>query len=149
MINLSKYIYVGLTCTLIFCSGGNAHSQTEDPIIKARMMAMKEIALSLKTLSKINRGMKSFNLTEIEDLLLIIENRSSEVPDLFKIYATDPFTEAATEIWSNFDDFKNLAKDMETIASQSRSNIKTKEQIGDAIKDLGKTCKSCHSKYRN
>ena len=133
----------------MFCSSINAHSQTEDPIIQARMMAMKEIAQCLKTLSQINRGMKPFDLNEIKELLKKIEDHSAEVPDLFRIYATDPFTEAASEIWSNFNDFTILAEDMKIVASQSLSTVRTQEQIGDIIKDFGKTCKSCHSKYRN
>ena len=87
-----KHFYISLVYILIFCSRINAHSQTQDTIIQARTMTMKEIAQINKTLSQINKGMKSFDLNETKELLIKIEHHYSEIPDLFKIYASDPYT---------------------------------------------------------
>ena len=125
------------------------HSGVENEAVKARMMSMKEIAESMKYLGKVRRGLKEFNLEEIKEKLQLIEYNASITPQLFEIFAVDPLSEAATEIWETFDDFKNRAKTLENTADRLVNSVENKEQLNDALKSLGSSCKSCHSKYRN
>ena len=126
-----------------------AHSGVENEVVKARMMAMKEIGASMKYIGKVRRGSKTFDLQEIKEELESIRYNASITPKLFEVYAMDPLSEAGTEIWETFDDFKNKAVSLEKVAEKLLTTLENEGQLNDALMVLGSGCKSCHSKYRN
>ena len=145
-----KYLSISVAVILGFWTFSvMAHSGVENKAVMARMMAMKEIAASMKYIGKVRRGTEQFNVQELKENLEIIRYNASVTPQLFEIYAVDPLSEAATEIWETFDDFKNRAKVLESTAERLVNSVENKEQLNEALKSLGSTCKSCHSKYRN
>ena len=127
----------------------SSHSGTENEIVKARMASMKEIAANLKGLAKVSRGNIPFNLSEVKDMLSIIEINAAETPHLFEINATDPTSEAASEIWQNFQDFVDKSFALESTAKKLFDAVESVDDLEDAVKALGGECKACHSKYRN
>jgi cytochrome c556 len=150
MINFNKYMF--LTISLLFYLSsfhGSAHEGITSEVVKARMEAMKELAVSIKTLSKVARGRLPFKISEVEEIMISIKHNASMTPKLFSVYETDPLSEAATEIWENFEDFKGKAEMLEMIAFDLSSTVTVKDDLPEAMKILGSTCKSCHAKYRN
>ena len=146
---LSLYSALSFLVISIMCLKAFGHSDTSDPLVKARMANMKVIAASMKSLAKVSRGRVPFEANEVKEILSRIEKSAAMTPATFEVYATDPTSEAATEIWDNFEDFTAKASNLEVTANKFLMMVESKEQVGDALKALGATCKSCHSKYRN
>ena len=75
---------------------------------------------------------------------------AARIPSLFPKGSTDPNSRALPVIWEKWDDFVNLAKELEHNA-QSLSNAAgqglAEEVQGKAKKMMG-TCKSCHDQFR-
>jgi cytochrome c556 len=133
----------------ILTFGSLAHTDTTDPLVKARMEAMKELAANMKHLAKVSRGSLPFETEAIVGIFTSIQRNASNTPGLFSVYAMDPTSEAGTEIWENFEDFTKKAQSLESIAQELVLSVNTKDQLQSAMMALGSSCKSCHSKYRN
>ena len=73
------------------------------------MASMKVIAANMKSLSKVSRGRDPFDVNEVRNMLAEIESNAAQTPILFEVNATDPTSEAASEIWENFQDFADKA----------------------------------------
>tara|TARA_X000001036_G_scaffold255332_1_gene237654 strand:+ start:134 stop:466 length:333 start_codon:yes stop_codon:yes gene_type:complete len=110
---------------------------------------MKVIAANMKSLSKISRGRDPFDINEVKNILSEIEINAGQTPMLFEVNATDPTSEAASEIWENFQDFSDKAFALESTAKSLISAVESVDDLAIAVQSLGSTCKSCHSKYRN
>ncbi|MCU0975919.1 MAG: cytochrome c [Steroidobacteraceae bacterium] len=57
---------------------------------------------------------------------------------------------AKPEIWSNMDDFKAKAADLEKASAGLVAAARTgdQKQVGQALGAVGNTCKACHDAYR-
>ena len=77
-----------------------------------------------------------------------IADWAEKMPEFFP--ASAPSRGASPAIWENFDDFKSKAADNRNAALALKAAAESGD--GDAIKSalrtLGGTCKSCHSKYQ-
>ena len=144
-----KFFSISLLLFGILAFSNLAHSDTTNPIVKARMEAMKELATSMKHLAKVSRGNLPFETEAIVEIFKSIQNNASNTPELFSVYAMDPTSEAGTEIWENFEDFTKKAQSLESVAYDLTLTVNAKDQLQSAMMALGSSCKSCHSKYRN
>ena len=144
---LSSILTIVLLATSVMQSG--SHENVDNDIVKARMASMKIIAANMKNLSKVSRGRVSFDLNEVKEMLSIIEENAELTPQLFRDNVTEPASEAASEIWESFPDFTERALVLQTTANNLSFSIETIDDLPNAVKSLGGTCKSCHSKYRN
>ena len=145
---------VGVVClssllVASFSLQGISHSGTENEVVKARMASMSEIAANMKSLSKISRGRLQFDIDEVKNILAKIESNAAQTPKLFEVNATDPTSEAASEIWENFQDFSDKAFALQSTAENLINTVASIDDLPVAVQSLGGTCKSCHSKYRN
>ena len=142
--SLFSLLFIGLFSVEVI-----SHSGTSNEIVKARMASMKVIAANMKSLSKISRGRDPFDINEVKNILSEIEINAGQTPMLFEVNATDPTSEAASEIWENFQDFSDKAFALESTAKSLISAVESVDDLAIAVQSLGSTCKSCHSKYRN
>lgn len=142
--SLFSFLFIGLFSVEVI-----SHSGTSNEIVKARMASMKVIAANMKSLSKISRGRDPFDINEVKNILSEIEINAGQTPMLFEVNATDPTSEAASEIWENFQDFSDKAFALESTAKSLISAVESVDDLAIAVQSLGSTCKSCHSKYRN
>lgn len=133
----------------LFALQGISHSGTKNEVVKARMASMSEIAANMKSLSKISRGRLPFDIGEVKNILATIESNAAQTPKLFEVNATDPTSEAASEIWENFQDFSDKAVALQSTAKDLINTVASIDDLSVAVQSLGGTCKSCHSKYRN
>ena len=142
--SVASFLLVGMFSVEVI-----SHSGTTNEIVKARMASMKVIAANMKSLSKVSRGRDPFDVDEVRNMLAEIESNAAQTPILFEVNATDPTSEAASEIWENFQDFTDKAFALESTAKSLISTVESVDDLAVAVQSLGKTCKSCHSKYRN
>ena len=130
--------------TAIYCV-----ASVESEAVKARTKAMSEISDNMRVLGLMLKGQVDFDLVSAKSAIQNIEKLAAKTPILFEIEAVDPHAEAKPEIWSNYEDFVEKALTLQTIATAASRSLVSEEGLKDVIMSMGKTCKSCHSLYRN
>jgi cytochrome c556 len=130
--------------TAIYCV-----ASVESEAVKARTKAMSEISDNMRVLGLMLKGQVDFDLVSVKSAIQNIEKLAAKTPTLFEIEAVDPHAEAKPEIWSNYEDFVEKALTLQTIATAASRSLVSEEGLKDVIMSMGKTCKSCHSLYRN
>ena len=123
-----------------------AHSGVKDPTVMARMMGMEAIAAASKTLGDMARGRADFDATKAEAARTDLIRHAGEISTLFEVPATDPKSEALPAIWEDFADF--TAKGDMLRAAAEALDTSSAASIGAGMRDIGTTCRSCHSAYR-
>ena len=60
-------------------------------------------------------------------------------------------SDALADIWMDFEDFESKLVDFQKAAKNMNTAAQSgdKDAVGNAMKDLGKSCKGCHKKYKN
>ena len=137
-----------LVISMLVASTALAHEGVKNPAVKARMDGMSAIAENMKTLSLMFKEDVAFDLENAQLSLSKIANHAAQTPALFEAKEDDPKSEAKDEIWSNFEDFSNEALTLEAIALKLSTSINSSEDLGPALRELGASCKACHSMYR-
>ena len=130
--------------TAIYCV-----ASVESEAVKARTKAMSEISDNMRVLGLMLKGQVDFDLVDAKAAIQNIEKLAAKTPTLFKIEAVDPHAEAKPEIWSNYEDFVDKALNLKTVAIDAGGSLIDEDGLRDIVMSLGKTCKSCHSMYRN
>ena len=125
-----------------------AHSGVKDKNVKERMTLMKEMAKNTKTIGQMLKGKTPFDADEAKLALERLSSLSLETPEVFKVNATDPKSEAKSSIWDEFDEFKKLSKDLAEATEVLAGSVGTINDLRPAIKRVSSGCKACHSKYR-
>ncbi|MEY8880065.1 cytochrome c [Donghicola sp. XS_ASV15] len=126
-----------------------AHSGVEDKHVMARMDVMKSIGDQMKIVGAMAKGQAAFDGNTANAAIGQIAQLSSQVPATFATPATDPKSEALPEIWTEWEQFEKLANDSEIAAASAVGTIATPEDLDTALRQIGVTCKACHSKYRD
>ena len=137
-----------LVISMLAASTALAHEGVKNPAVKARMDSMSAIAENVKTLSLMVKGDEAFDIENAQLSLSKIADHAAQTPALFEAQEDDPKSEAKDEIWSNFEDFSDEAFALETIALRLSTSISSTEDLGPALRELGASCKACHSMYR-
>ena len=109
---------------------------------------MSAIADGMKVIGNMAKGTTQFDAARAQEALKAIASEASKTPALFEAKEDDPKSEARPEIWSNFDDFKAKAEELETLANQLAASIEEHDDLQSALRLMGKNCKSCHGTYR-
>ena len=130
--------------TAIYCV-----ASVESEAVKARTKAMSQISDNMRVLGLMLKGQVDFDLVSAKSAIQNIEKLAAKTPTLFEIEAVDPHAEAKPEIWSNYEDFVEKALTLQTVATAAGRSLVSEEGLKDVIMSMGKTCKSCHSLYRN
>ena len=124
-------------------------ASVESDAVKARTQAMSEISDNMRLLGSMLKGQMDFDLDIAKLAIHNIANLAAKTPVLFELEAIDPHAEAKPEIWSNYEDFVDKALALETVAIDAGDSLIDQGGLKDVVMSLGKTCKSCHSLYRN
>ena len=125
-----------------------AHSGVKDKNVKERMMVMKEMANTTKIIGQMLKKKTPFDAKEAKLALERLSSLSLETPEVFKVNATDPKSEAKSSIWDEFDKFTKLSKDLAETSIVLANSIKTIDDLRPALKGVSSGCKACHSQYR-
>ena len=141
--------YLITACFIICCTGVYCIASVESEAVTARTKAMSEISDNMRVLGLMLKGQVDFDLVSAKAAIQNIEKLAAKTPTLFKIEAVDPHAEAKPEIWSNYEDFVDKALNLKTAAIDAGGSLIDEDGLRDIVMSLGKTCKSCHSMYRN
>ncbi len=143
-----------LTCAVILSASFFSISFAHDGatgVVKQRMDMMSDVASSMKTLGQMLKGEVDYNADTAQSAALKIEKHSKHFLTLFPEGSTQEPSEALHAVWENWDDFKqqlevmaNRSNELATIAASSTSA----EEIKTQFSNLGKTCGTCHKKFR-
>lgn len=142
-----RKIATGLTMALCLAgSAALAHDGVKNPVVKARMAAMKTIGENMKLLGGMAKGAIGFDAAAANAALDVIAGKAGEVPALFEAEEDDPKSEARAEIWFDFDDFTAKALALESAASSAE--VSDPASLGAALGMVGGACKACHQAYK-
>jgi Cytochrome c556 len=125
-----------------------AHSGVKDKNVKERMMLMKEMANNTKIIGQMLKGKTSFDENEAKLALERLSSLSLKTPKVFQVNATDPKSEAKSNIWDEFDEFTKLSQDLAEATEVLAGSVGTINDLRPALKRVSSGCKACHSKYR-
>ena len=125
-----------------------AHSGVKDKNVKERMMLMKEMANNTKIIGQMLKGKTSFDENEAKLALKRLSSLSLKTPKVFQVNATDPKSEAKSNIWDEFDEFTKLSQDLAEATEVLAVSVGTINDLRPALKRVSSGCKSCHNKYR-
>ena len=144
---IRKKTLICLSATAIGLSAAAMAHSGATGIIKERMDFFKRSKDNMKA---INMHLRGADYRAIVSLAEDIRDWASKMPDYFPQGSDGKPSEAAPEIWTDFDGFTKAAKDHYEAADALISAAKS-ENAGDiakAFKATAATCKSCHKSYR-
>ena len=131
----------------IFATFAIAHENVQNPVVKARMMAMSQIGGASKILGNMARGRADYDAAAARAAAQTMADQAALVPALFEAQEDDPESEALPAIWDNFADFTAKAQALEA-AAEAAAQTTTLAALQAAMADVGGSCRSCHKPYR-
>ena len=117
-------------------------------IIKERMDKFK---MSKNLMKKINRGLQNDDLVIIEKSAQTLLDWSKEMSNYFPEGSDTTPSEASSDIWLDPEGFKVAIKNFELASLEliTQSQNKDFDMTVNSFRNLAKTCKGCHQKFRN
>ncbi|MDE3239905.1 MAG: cytochrome c [Paracoccaceae bacterium] len=136
-----------LTLVLILAAGiAVAKPGVKDPGVKLRMETMDRMALNLKMLGQMSKGLMDFNVDDATAAKASIVAAAKDIPTVFKVHHTDPASDALPAIWTNWDDFAKKAAAARMAAELIDTS--TQDGIQMSLGQIATACKACHTTYR-
>ncbi len=135
-----KWSPVLLTMTFALASTAIAHQGVQDPTVKERMDGMSAMGRQVKVIGEMAKGNAEFDAAVARAALERIAARAAATPELFEEEADDPKSEALPIIWEEFDEFAEIAGELEATASSLAGSVSTREDLPPALRKLGSSC---------
>ena len=126
-----------------------AHSGAKG-VVKQRMDMMTEIGKSMKVIGTMLKN-QEMDLKQIRIAALDIQTHAGNMLDLFPAGSIETPSESLPAIWTNWNEFQSLAKDLDQAANRLATMAETSagiEEINVQFKIVGETCSGCHKKFR-
>ena len=143
---MKRYVILALAMA---GSAAIAHSDVKDPNVQKRMAGMKDMAAQMKTLGAMSKGKSAFDASAANAALAVISTQAARIPALFEIKADDPQSEALPRIWADHNTFTNHARRLNEAAETLTGTVQKKSDLGRAVKQLGRACRSCHETFKD
>ena len=134
--------------TVVVCLVATGFGTANANIIADRKAGFKSNADSMKAIAAaIGSGDYQTVISRAEG----IAGWASKIPSYFPEGSDSGDTKARAEIWFEFDAFKAKAKANETAAQTLVAAAKSGDQgaLMAGLKNLGASCKSCHSSFKD
>ena len=144
----SKTLQVMLLVTCFIASAALAHSGVKDKDVMARMKLMSSMADNMKVIGMMLKQKIPFEREQAIDALKEISRLATETPDAFKKNATDPKSEAKSNIWTEFGKFTDISMKLAADADGLAASFQSFENLKPALGQLSQSCKNCHTRYR-
>jgi cytochrome c556 len=97
---------------------------------------------------KIGDSLKAGNLEPVPAAATEIKSDAGKALALFPKGSTHPKSRAKDEIWTSWDKFERLMKELEAKAGELAAAATNKGDVGAASKAMFGNCKSCHDDFR-
>lgn len=135
-----------LTLTTATLAQNGQTSRVTNAGVAERMATMNSANAALTVLSDMMGGKVIFSRKRADAAQEYLIKATEKIPSAFRKQHVDPLSNARPIIWSQWDDFKNRAKD---------ARRKARALDTDSLPDLRKTlprmilaCLNCHQTYR-
>ena len=143
-----RFFLTLLTTIMLIFSTASYAQEDAIGIVKERKDLFKKSQQDIKALYA---SIRSDELGDIRTDAVALAQWGAVMPDYFPEGSGGGVSEASSEIWKNFDGFKDAAKTFElaalsVVAAVDQGN---KGAIISTAKSVGDSCKSCHRKFRN
>jgi cytochrome c556 len=138
---------VALSCALgVF---GNVARANEENVTEYRQHLMVAIGGHMAAVASIVKGRLSLP-EHIAQHAELIGHTAKLVPSAFEDRVVDGPTDAKPEIWVQMDQFTALNSEMAeaSLALAEAARTGDARSVALAMRDLGKTCGSCHQRFR-
>jgi cytochrome c556 len=95
-------------------------------------------------------GAEGFDTSIIQQAGTAISMAAHQIPSLFPKGSTDPNSRALPAIWTNWDKFEELAKQLEHqgMSLSNAAGAEDDENLKEKANKMFATCKSCHDQFR-
>ncbi|MEM9716532.1 MAG: cytochrome c [Pseudomonadota bacterium] len=118
-------------------------------IVKERMDGMKAIGAAMKSIAPMMTGKADFDSVLAQEASGIIMGHSGQIMiDQFPEGSDGGVSEAAATIWQQPERFAEIAFQLEQLAADLPKPDMSPEDRAQLFKDIGQTCRDCHSAYR-
>lgn len=120
-------------------------------VVKERMDAMKDMGGRMKAMAAMVRGRTPFDAASAKEAADAIAAHARDVPRLFPKGSRHGPSEAIEKIWIEWPQFVAEAKALEDradVLGRQTVTAKSGADLGRAFGDIGRSCKSCHGRYR-
>lgn len=114
-----KFTVISVTGALLLAgvAGAFAHGGASG-IVKERMDAMDEMGDVMKSLTAIMRGEKDYDADAVREGAAVIQSHSGDaLTKLFPEHSIEGPSEAKPEIWTDWEQFSELAKQLDVFAA--------------------------------
>ncbi|MDX2171310.1 MAG: cytochrome c [Deltaproteobacteria bacterium] len=128
-----------------------AHDDLPPGPIKDRHWMMEDLGDQVENINEaFDLGSEGFDTEVIQRAAGAIAMSAHRIPSLFPQGSTDPKSRALPAIWTNWDKFTALAKQLEDQAAslQKAAGAEDDENLKGKVNKLTATCKSCHDQFR-
>lgn len=119
--------------------------------IKYRQAALTLLGWNIAPISAMMKGEAPFDAKKVELHATRLQQVAPMIVEGFPPGTqTGAPTKAKPAIWSNMDDFKAKAADLERATAGLVAAARTgdQKQVGQALGAVGNACKACHDKYK-
>jgi cytochrome c556 len=145
---VTKTIKVMVIVSCFIVGAALAHSDVKDKDVMARMMLMSSMADNMKVVGMMLKKEIPFEQEKAVNAIREISRLATETPGAFKKNATDPKSEAKPNIWAEFGNFTEISVKLTTDADALATSFQSFENLKPALGQLSKSCKACHTSYR-
>ena len=145
---VTKSLKVIIVFNFLTVSAALAHSGVKDKDVMARMKLMSSMADNMKVIGMMLKQKIPFEQEIAVNAIKEISRLATETPDTFKKNSTDPKSEAKPNIWAEFDNFTEISLKLATDANSLAASFQSFENLKPALGQLSKSCKTCHTSYR-
>lgn len=125
----------------------HAHSGAKG-VVKQRMELMKSLGTAMKQTHALVSGKTAYDPKKVAMLADQIRQHGENIAGLFPEGSRHGPTEASAKIWQDWDKFERSATKMVTAARALAAANGDAAAAGEAFKDVGASCKGCHSAFR-
>ena len=145
--NMIVYLSCLLISNIVSINPLLAHEGAKG-IVKERMDKFK---MSKKMMQTIHKSIQNENFGKIEKSATTLYNWSKEMIKYFPEGSDGAPSEASTDIWLDPEGFKKAINNFELASLKLINSSKEKDfdKTVDSFRNLARTCKGCHQKFRN
>lgn len=123
-----------------------AHQGVQNPAVLARMDGMTAMKKHLGVIGDTVKGKRSYDAGALQQAIAGLRHEAKRAKDLFRAPEQDPKSESLPLIWQDYGDFSARLDQMVQMAESNPAP--TQQDLRGVLVGFGKSCKSCHDRYR-
>jgi cytochrome c556 len=122
-----------------------------DKLVTQRRAIFKQFTRTLEPMGLVARERKDYNAREFNESALALQKLARQPWPLFTSDSNYPPTHAKPEVWSKAPEFKAAQVDYLTRVDQLAAAAQGSDLalIKSRVNEVEKSCKSCHTQFRN